>query len=110
MSFDGGSRSQRARAAHHRPGRGTPSNTEHVEKIEEKNRMRPPSGPLKPSVGVTTLRCEARALHLRPDSQRESDARERIPSYRGRIWEVPLASKKDERTRVQTDIWSRTKE
>ena len=29
MSFDGGLRSQRARAAHHRPRRGTPSKTVH---------------------------------------------------------------------------------
>ena len=35
-SFDGGLRSQRARAAHHRPRRGTPSKTEHVEKKSKK--------------------------------------------------------------------------
>ena len=52
MSFDGGLRLQRARGAHHRPRRGTPSKTEHVEKIE-KNRMRPLSGPLKLGVSPT---------------------------------------------------------
>ena len=34
VSLDGGLRSQRGRAAHHRPRRGTPSKTQHVEKIE----------------------------------------------------------------------------
>ena len=36
----GGSRSQRARTAHHRPRRGTPSKTEHVEKIEKKKKKK----------------------------------------------------------------------
>ena len=52
MAFDGGLRSQRARAAHHRPRRETPSKTEHVEK-NRKNKMRPRSGPLKKSVSLT---------------------------------------------------------
>ena len=40
VSFDGGLKSQRARAAHHRPRRGTASKTEHVEKIEKKKKTR----------------------------------------------------------------------
>ena len=39
VSFDGGLRSQRARAAHHRPRLGTPSKTEQVEKIEKKKKQ-----------------------------------------------------------------------
>ena len=54
MSFGGGLRPERARAADHHPRRGTPSNTEHVEKnLKKQNTMRPLSGPSKLSVSLT---------------------------------------------------------
>ena len=77
VSFDGGLRSQRARAAHHRPRRGTPSKTEHVDK-KRKNRMRPPSVPLKKSVSLTRLHHNCGAITNASASKTCCEAQHRI--------------------------------